>query len=229
MTEEEWWAATDAKELVVWLHFAIWPTKRKFRLLAAAWSRRLLPLVANVSPLADLIAATEALADGGATPESLLQLHAACDLDERNGRPRVEASAWAAILETPDLYINVGVGIYPLSVLAYACDALSCEQSPGTTGVASDFVQPIHELFGPLPFHDIEISPSWLTSDVRLLAQGIYDEKAFDRMPILADALQDAGCDNEDILAHCRAGNWEHVRGCWVIDLLLGHPWREES
>ncbi len=85
----------------------------------------------------------------------------------------------------------------------------------------------LHDIFGPLPFRDIAVHPSWLTSDVRLLARGIYDDKAFDRMPILADALQDAGCDNDEVLNHCRAEGWEHVRGCWVIDLLLGRPWRE--
>ena len=53
------------------------------------------------------------------------------------------------------------------------------------------------------------------------IAQAIYDKRAFDRMPILADALEDAGCDNADILAHCRGPN-EHVRGCWVVDLILG-------
>jgi hypothetical protein len=56
---------------------------------------------------------------------------------------------------------------------------------------------------------------------VRTLAVGIYKETAFDRFPILADALEDAGCDNADILNHCR-GPGPHVRGCWVIDLLLG-------
>jgi hypothetical protein len=44
---------------------------------------------------------------------------------------------------------------------------------------------------------------------------------AFDRMPILADAIQDAGCDNEDILNHCRQPG-DHVRGCWCVDLVLG-------
>jgi len=62
---------------------------------------------------------------------------------------------------------------------------------------------------------------SWLTSTVLALANGIYEEKAFDRMPILADALQDAGCDNEEILNHCR-GESVHVRGCWVVDSLTG-------
>jgi hypothetical protein len=63
--------------------------------------------------------------------------------------------------------------------------------------------------------------PEWLTSTVVALARGIYDDRAFDRMPILADALQDAGCDNADMLNHCRC-NGPHVRGCWVVDLLLG-------
>ena len=60
------------------------------------------------------------------------------------------------------------------------------------------------------PFRPITLNPSWLTSTVLALANGIYEEKAFDRMPILADALQDAGCDNEDILNHCRQPG-EHV------------------
>jgi hypothetical protein len=63
--------------------------------------------------------------------------------------------------------------------------------------------------------------PSWLTSTVVALAEGIHQERAFDRLPILADALQDAGCDNDDILNHCRQPG-EHVRGCWVVDLLTG-------
>ncbi|HVL13620.1 MAG TPA: hypothetical protein VM529_13715 [Gemmata sp.] len=85
----------------------------------------------------------------------------------------------------------------------------------------------LHDIFGPLPFRDVPVAPAWLTSDVTALARGVYVEKAFDRMPILADALQDAGCDNDEVLNHCRAAGWEHVRGCWVIDLLLGKPWRE--
>jgi hypothetical protein len=71
------------------------------------------------------------------------------------------------------------------------------------------------------PFRPVTLDPSWLTSTVTALARGIYDEWAFDRLPILADALQDAGCDNEDVLKHCR-GAGPHARGCWVVDLLLG-------
>jgi hypothetical protein len=71
------------------------------------------------------------------------------------------------------------------------------------------------------PFRPVSVNQSWLTSTVLALATGIYADRAFDRMPILADALQDAGCVNEDVLTHCR-GPGPHVRGCWVIDLLLG-------
>ena len=71
------------------------------------------------------------------------------------------------------------------------------------------------------PFRPVTLDPRWLTPNVVALAQTIYDERAFERMPILADALMDAGCDSADVLEHCRKGG-EHVRGCWVVDLLLG-------
>jgi hypothetical protein len=56
---------------------------------------------------------------------------------------------------------------------------------------------------------------------VRSLAAGIHEDGAFERMGILADALEEAGCTDADILGHCRAEG-EHVRGCWLVDLLLG-------
>lgn len=79
-----------------------------------------------------------------------------------------------------------------------------------------------HEIFGCRLLHSGTVDPMWLTSDVLALGRGIYDEKAFDRMPILADALQDAGCDNDDILNHLRDATAPHVRGCWALDLVLG-------
>jgi hypothetical protein len=71
------------------------------------------------------------------------------------------------------------------------------------------------------PFRPVTLNPAWRTSNVTGLAQSIYDDRAFDRLPILADALEDAGCDNADILNHCRQPG-VHVRGCWVVDLVLG-------
>jgi hypothetical protein len=78
----------------------------------------------------------------------------------------------------------------------------------------------LRDIFGN-PFRPVTLDPRWLTSSVLDLARVIYDERAFERMPVLADALMDAGCDNDHILVHCR-GDSPHVRGCWVVDLLLG-------
>jgi hypothetical protein len=78
----------------------------------------------------------------------------------------------------------------------------------------------LREIFGN-PFRPVAINPAWLTTNVTALAQAIYEERAFDCMPILGDALEDAGCNNALILEHCRSGR-EHVRGCWVVDLVLG-------
>ncbi len=79
----------------------------------------------------------------------------------------------------------------------------------------------IRDIFGN-PFRPVTFDPAWRTTDVMLLARGIYEEKAFDRMPILADALQDAGCDSDALLAHVRDTSAPHVRGCWALDLVLG-------
>jgi len=62
----------------------------------------------------------------------------------------------------------------------------------------------------------------WRTDTVLALARQMYDSEQFGAMPILADALQDAGCDNAKMLAHCRDPNATHVRGCWVLDTVLG-------
>jgi hypothetical protein len=86
----------------------------------------------------------------------------------------------------------------------------------------------VHEVFGPLPFRPVTLDPACLTgSKIQKLARVAYDERLLpsghmipECVPILADALEEAGCTNADILSHCR-GPWPHVRGCWVVDLLL--------
>ena len=70
------------------------------------------------------------------------------------------------------------------------------------------------------PFRRVAADPAWLTSDVLALARSIYAERAFDRLPILADALQDAGCHDDEVLGHCWSDG-PHARGCWVVDLAL--------
>ena len=80
----------------------------------------------------------------------------------------------------------------------------------------------IRDVFGN-PFRPLVKAPrAWLTSTVTALARGIYDQRAFDRMPILADALQDAGCGDERVVSHCLDPAGRHARGCWVLDLILG-------
>ena len=78
------------------------------------------------------------------------------------------------------------------------------------------------ELVGPNPFRPVAFAPEWRTDTAVTLARQMYESREFSAMPILADALQDAGCDSEAILAHCRDTALAHVRGCWVIDLVLG-------
>jgi hypothetical protein len=87
----------------------------------------------------------------------------------------------------------------------------------------AELVPILRELFGN-PFRPVTLDPAWLTWHNGLLesmAQRMYDSRDFSDMPILADALEEAGCSNQDILDHCWSDS-EHVRGCWVIDLLLG-------
>jgi hypothetical protein len=79
----------------------------------------------------------------------------------------------------------------------------------------------LREIFGN-PFHSVVFKKSWWTDTVLSLARQMYDSREFSAIAILADALQDAGCDNDDILTHCRDANQVHIRGCWVLDLILG-------
>jgi hypothetical protein len=91
---------------------------------------------------------------------------------------------------------------------------------PGRPAVESKVTALIRDIFGN-PFRSVTIETGWLTANVVAIAQAIYTERAFDHLPILADALEDAGCGNADILNHCRQPG-EHARGCWLIDLVLG-------
>jgi len=78
----------------------------------------------------------------------------------------------------------------------------------------------IDDIFGN-PFRQAVCDPRWRTDTALSLARVMYESRDFTGMPILADSLQDAGCDNDDVLNHCR-GEGPHVRGCWVVDLVLG-------
>jgi hypothetical protein len=78
----------------------------------------------------------------------------------------------------------------------------------------------LQDIFGD-PFRPVSINPAWRTPNIINVAQAMYDQRAFDRMPELADGLERAGCTDAEILSHCRRPG-PHVRGCWIVDLLLG-------
>jgi hypothetical protein len=79
----------------------------------------------------------------------------------------------------------------------------------------------LRDIFGN-PFRPSPtLDSSWRTAAVLSVAHGMYESRSFDHMPALADALEAVGCTELDILEHCRSGG-EHVRGCWVVDLVLG-------
>jgi hypothetical protein len=83
----------------------------------------------------------------------------------------------------------------------------------------------LRDLFGPFPFREVPIDPAWLASNdgvVGKLAASIYEGRVFERMPILADALEEAGCGNQEMLMHCRQQGQPHARGCWLLDDILG-------
>jgi hypothetical protein len=79
----------------------------------------------------------------------------------------------------------------------------------------------LRDVFGN-PFRPVEFDPVWRTDTAQTLARQMYELRDFGAMTILADALQDAGCETEDVLNHCRDASHLHVRGCWVLDAVLG-------
>ena len=102
---------------------------------------------------------------------------------------------------------------------AYAVDdAASASSNPDVEYAVQAAL--IKDIFGN-PFRPVTFHPSWRTSAALGLARSMYESRDFAAMPVLADALQEAGCNNADILSHCRRGG-PHVRGCWVVDLVLG-------
>ncbi len=71
------------------------------------------------------------------------------------------------------------------------------------------------------PFRPATFESTWRTSQAVAIARTAYEERCFDNLPILADALEEAGCTDEAVLSHLR-GPGPHARGCWVVDLVLG-------
>lgn len=138
----------------------------------------------------------------------------------------VRSAASASALAHPDL---IGVAGHARRALAHAASPMrfteDCRPDFKERGAAEDVEQAaqadlLRDIFGN-PFRPAVIDPTWLPSNVVALARTIYEERAFDRMPELADGLDAAGCHDAEILGHCRQAG-PHVRGCWVVDLILG-------
>jgi hypothetical protein len=109
---------------------------------------------------------------------------------------------------------------YTFHIAIYAADnAASANGNPRSEWAVQ--VAIVKDIFGS-QFRPVAFSPTWRTSTAVTVARQMYDAREFSAMPILADALQDAGCDSDDVLNHCREVGAVHVRGCWVVDGVLG-------
>ncbi len=193
MNEAEWLACVDAVELLK--HLREGATSRKLRLFACGCCRMVWDKLAKRTGRA-AVEVAERFADGKARRE---QLSTAWN----RTRSYCCESLASSILEP-----------YPIHYFING----EC-----TNFDVKDGLPLVRDVFGG-PFRPCAVDSRWLEWDggtVRNMARSIYDERAFDRLPVLADALEDAGCAEEEMLAHLRGGG-PHVRGCWAVDLLLG-------
>jgi hypothetical protein len=223
MSEQEWLATTNPYDLT---HYKACRSERKRRLLSCAFARRVLFLIPDDRyPRAMEVA--ERYADGVASEE---QMRATRRLMNKawNDRQFTEGGnhAATAVLAT----LNKGaVGA------ANGWEAAAAAQGSLTRPDFSrgyDAEQHVacalaRDVFGN-PFRPVSIDPAWLTPTVTSLATAAYDERILPsgeldqaRLAVLGDALEDAGCQDAEILGHCRHVD-VHVRGCWVVDLLIG-------
>jgi hypothetical protein len=224
MTEVEWLTSDDPDQLLLWNHPRFTP--RKLRLFAVACCRVVQWRFTDPRSWA-AVEAVEAYLDGALPLESL------------RTRAIGASEAWTDVALHRDrrpMRNTKGGELTTLAAWQLISPFVAEDPIPGdlrssvnaTIGIARQGVKRAKgvqaELFRDVfarPDAVMAFDPAWRTSDVLLLARGIYEEWAFDRMPILADALQDAGCDSDDILSHLRDANATHVRGCWALDLVL--------
>jgi len=215
MTEQEWLAFTDPQPMLEFLRDKA--TDRKLRLFACACCRRICQrdrlaheaLAMNETLAEEIVVGSQAMAKALATAEALLE-------SETGILAYEDWAYWGA-------RATLAAVLDPVSAPGYAATAAGHDAPDGQIAHAKECkAQAVlfRDIFGN-PFRSIALNPTWLTSTVTMLAESIYQERAFERLPILADALEDAGCHNAEMLSHCRNGG-EHVRGCWCVDLVLG-------
>ena len=213
MTEAEWLMATDPTPMLRFMEGKA--TDRKFRLLGCGCCRSAPESVTDHHSLR-AVEVAEQYADGQATEQKLAETLPPAFRASMAGGPRAVC------------FLTVADG--------FEASRLVLEERLKREGPQMSFefwlwgkqrrrrafyASLVRDVFGPLPFRSVPVNSAWLTSTVLTLACQMYESRDFGAMPILADALQDAGCDNTDILDHCR-GPGPDVRGCWVVDLILG-------
>ncbi|WP_439622975.1 hypothetical protein [Gemmata sp.] len=219
MTEEQWFAWDDPRAFLQSLHyqlnepFARSFSERRLRLFAVACSRRVAttwpgPLVSTATD------AAESHADARSNPEKqqLKAARRAVYADDPRLSTRASRLA-AAVVAKSGLTAAIQASWYASYLAGGASERTEQErkaQGPSLRDIVGN------------PFRPATFSPEWRTSTAVVIAQGMHESRDFDAMPILSDALQDAGCEDETVLTHCRDPQQVHVRGCWVVDLVLG-------
>jgi hypothetical protein len=228
MTEKEWLKSDDPTAMLKFLHLKT--SNRKLRLFSVLCCRRIWQLLTddrsreavNVAELfADGMVSEQEVETAGAEAhtamrESVLARQAGGYTVPEMYTHSVRA-AWFTTI--PEEFIDVEAALAIVSANSLIARDLS---SPLGSRESEKAVcsSTLRDIFGN-PFRPVAFDPSWRTSTAVALASQMYESRDFAAMPILADALQDAGCDSADILDHCR-GAGPHVRGCWVVDLVLG-------
>lgn len=217
MTEQEWLTTTDPVPMLTFLRSRA--SERKARLFLVACARSVWEQI--VEPVMRVaVEVGESAADGHSSSDELRAQVEKMNwwLSDLNLKP---LRPWNEVL-SPEVRSLAFTALHTV-LPGHVVRELNPGIGFGWASAATAQHQPrlLRELIGN-PFRPVACNPEWLTTDVVSLGHGIYEEKAFDRMPILADALQDAGCTNDDVLNHCRDASAAHARGCWVLDLLLG-------
>jgi hypothetical protein len=227
MTEAEWLACEDSLPML--RHLGKKANGRKLRLFAVACCRPLLHLLTDErNRLAVEVA--ERYADEQSKRIELRQ----AEKDSRQAAHVIYGllgDNYAALAASDAAAYSASTAAYEASY--YAQTVRKGELAlPGGSWVeaSSPHARLVRDIFGPLPFRPVSINQSWLAwndSAVVRLAQAAYKERELPsghldttRLAILADALEEAGCSDAEVLTHLR-GPGHHVRGCWVLDLLL--------
>ena len=225
MTDAEWERCTDRARMLEFLQDRI--SERKYRLFAVACCRQQWELFPHI-PHRRVIEAAEQFADGQCTieelrtvAEPLMRLQAKSKLTRE--QRKLTGAAYSLTLTPVDynpLWRQTLGAVQSVSEAVAARHGDYTAEFYDSEREMLPQISMLHDIVGN-PFYPEAVEPTWLTATVVQLARTMYESRDFSPMPILADALQDADCDNHIILGHCH-GSWPHVRGCWVVDLILG-------